>query len=138
MRKGQLTVEYLIILVAMLLLFSNISMDLMQFSLSNTLQIQTNELLRTTNFFLNSSANEISLQGPGAKKTVYLRPPSDCDYVVGSDRITLSCASNTASANYSGLVIGQTPPKVSYFCPACTNSMIKSGVLESVEIVKNA
>ena len=145
MKKGQLTIEYLIILVAMLLLFSNISLDLLDFSLRNTVEIQTSEFIRSSDNLLNYSINSISLQGAGAKKSVYLRPPSDCDYLVNPHDITLRCPSNTVSAPYDGTLIGRIDPltNVAYLCPfstspsTCLDSKIASGVLERIEIFKN-
>ena len=44
MQKGQLTIEFLIILVIMLLLFSGISLDLINSSLADAFDIQTGEM----------------------------------------------------------------------------------------------
>lgn len=139
MKKGQLTVEYLIILVTMLLLFSSISSDLMEFSLRSTVELQTGEMIRAANLVLENSVNAIKLQGPGAKKTIYLRAPSDCDYVVGSGQITLDCVPGSASYElYNGEIIGpMSPSSLTYSCPACVDSRIESDMLEAIEISKS-
>lgn len=137
MKKGQLTIEFLIILVAMLLLFSAISMDLIEFSLTNTLEIQTAEMVRSTKLILNSSVNSINLQGPGARRTLYIRAPSDCDFIVNPTFIELECEPESASyEDYNGMIIGETPEKINYVCKNCEDMKIKSGVLGEIQIVK--
>ena len=139
MKKGQLTVEYLIILVAMLLLFSSISSDLMEFSLRNTIELQTGEMIRAADLVLESSVDAMNLQGPGAKKTVYLRAPSDCDYMISSYKIVTECVVGSASYElYNNVEVGPLLPfSLTYSCPACANSRIESDMLEAVEISKS-
>lgn len=142
MKKGQLTVEYLIILVAMLLIFSSVSSDLMEFSLRTTIELQTGEMIRASSLVLENSVNAVNLQGPGAKKTVYLRAPSDCDYVVSSSQIELDCEPGSASYElYDGKEVGPVfllpgGNRMEYSCPACVDSRIESDMLEAVEISK--
>lgn len=137
MRKGQLTLEFLIILVVMFLLFSTISSDLIEFSLTNTLEIQTAEMVRSTNLMLNSSATSLVFQGPGAVRTVYIRAPSDCDFIVNPNDIELECEEGSASYDdYDGMSIGETPDKIKYACLNCEQGRIESGVLGEVRIIK--
>jgi hypothetical protein len=132
--KGQLTVEFLIILAAMLLIFSAVSLDLMTFSLENAFETQNSEYMRAANLTLTASANSIFLQGPGAKKTIYLRAPADCDYVVESTDIVLECRQDSASfERYNNFKFGETPTGVTY----SPTGRIESGVSGKIEIVKS-
>lgn len=109
MKKGQLTIEYLFILVILILLFTNISTDLMQFTSENTLEIQTEQIHKTHNHTLNSMIQSMSIQGPGARQTIAINTPPHCEYGVSASEITLDCM-DTPSEAYTGTTIGNIPP----------------------------
>ncbi len=106
MKKGQLTIEYLIILVVLLILFTSVSMDLMTFSTQNTLEIQTRETMKAHDQLLTQTASTLSLQSTGARKTLVLNAPSDCGYDISASQITLECQDGTPSENITGTNIG--------------------------------
>lgn len=114
MNKGQLTIEYLLILVVLIILFTNVSTDLMDFTSSNTLQIQTKEIEKAHNQTLYNTMNSLSVQAPGARQTLVLNTPPDCAYEINADRISLNCREGTPSENYTGETIGVTPTDIQY------------------------
>lgn len=109
MKRGQITIEYLLILVILITIFTSVSMDLMNFTTDSTLRIQTEELQKTHNYTLKNNIQSISLQAPGAVQTIAVTTPPDCLYNVTSGRITLNCTEGTPSENYTGTVIGNIP-----------------------------
>ncbi len=117
MKKGQITIEYLLILVVLIMLFTNVSMDLIQFTSKNTLQMQTKEIEKSHNQTLQHISQSISLQAPGAKQTMLLNTPPDCAYNMTTKNITLECREDTPSENYTGETIGKTTEKVQYLNP---------------------
>jgi hypothetical protein len=138
MRKAQLTIEYLIILVIMLILFNSISMDLINTSQKDSGTLQTVEMVSSAKMILSDSYKTISLQGSGAKKTVTLRAPPDCDYIQQSlSAISMDCVPGSASAiaGYDGAVItpGSVAPGISF---TITDGTIGSGKLGKVTISK--
>ncbi len=139
MKKGQLTVEYLIILVTMILLFSSISMDLIQYSLAESTEMQTGEMINAAEYTVMGAVNQVKIQGPGAKKTVLVRASPDCSYDVSSTQIVASCISGTPSySEYDGMTVVQFSPAidVAMNCASCAGNTIESGNLEEVEVVK--
>lgn len=117
MKRGQITIEYLLILIVLILLFTNVSMDLIQFTTTNTLQMQTKEIEKSHNQTLKHISQSLSLQAPGAKQTLLVNTPPDCAYAVNSTNITLQCREETPSENYTGEVIGETTGDVQYLDP---------------------
>lgn len=133
MKKGQLTIEYLLILVVLVILFTNVSTDLMNFTSKNTLQLQTKEIERAHNQTLLNTIQTLSLQAPGAKRSLTLTAPSDCAYIVEPDRVKLDCGRDTPSYNYSREVIGKVPPEIQV---AYTTDKIPQGETKKVVLVK--
>lgn len=117
MKKGQITIEYLLILVVLIILFTNVSMDLIQFTSSNTLQMQTKEIEKAHNQTIKHVSQSLSLQAPGAKQTILINTPPDCGYNITQSNITLECREGTPSENYTGEVIGKTTGNVQYLNP---------------------
>jgi hypothetical protein len=137
MRKAQLMIEYLIILVIMLILFNSVSMDLINTSQADSGTLQTKEMVSSAKMILSDAYKTISLQGSGAKRTVALRAPPDCDYIQQpQNAISLDCVAGSASAaDYDSVVI--TPSNVAtgiYF--TITDVVIGSGKLGTVTISK--
>ncbi len=138
--KAQLTIEYLIILVIMLLLFNSITMDLINTSENDTMALQTAEMVGSAKMILSDAFNIMSLQGVGAKKIVNLRAPPDCSYiqaVANSNIINLQCDPGTPSyiAGYDGMLVTPTNPPAGVSC-VIVNGVINSGTLGSVTISK--
>lgn len=138
MKKAQLTIEYLVILVIMLLLFNGVTLDLLSTSVTYTERIQTSEMMNATKLTITDAMNLVSLQGSGAKKTVSARAPPDCDYVIdviGQGIISLACEYGTPSYNggFNGLVVASALPKTSL---SLSNNLIKSGELGTITVSK--
>lgn len=133
MKKGQLTIEYLIILVVLLILFTSVSMDLMTFSTENTLEIQTKETMKVHDQLLNQTQSTLALQAQGAKKTLALKAPADCGYNISTDHITLNCQSGTPSENITGSQIGSIS-EVTY--DTDYNDYVPKGKTEKIRLVR--
>ncbi len=106
MKKGQLTLEYLLMLAVLLILFTSISMELMDFSSEETLQIQTEQMKEIHGSTLINNAESLSLQAPGAKQSITVTAPPDCGYQVGENIIELDCSVDTSSEEYDGDILG--------------------------------
>jgi hypothetical protein len=132
MLRGQLTIEFLIILVVMLLLFNAVSMDLIQTSLSDSMSTQTAETIRSESALINATVNSLRYQASGAKSTINLRAPSDCGLMVSANDIVLSCDSASSSVNYTGASLVPVYTGVSYSGPA----QIAKGKMGAVAITR--
>lgn len=138
MKRGQITVEYLIVLVVMILLFTAISMDLADFSLQNAMHSQTNELIRSSEHALLSSVDVVKYQGSGATRTVSVRSPSDCSFIVNDAFVLADCRAGSFSENYTGISFAAIPvASVKYSCPDCVSGVIQSGETQLVKVVKS-
>lgn len=137
MMRGQLALEFLVILAVMLLLFNVVSMDLMNTSVSDALSLQMAETVSSVKSVLNATAEAFAFQGSGAKKTLYLRAPPDCNVVADPAQVTLSCVSTSSFyATYDGMKVSPTGA-FSYACPSCSDGKtVKAGRAESVTITK--
>jgi uncharacterized protein (UPF0333 family) len=125
--RGQMSIEFLIILVVMLLIFTNVSMDIIDTSLQDAEAFQLEELISAANITVNGAARQLLLQGIGAKRTVNLRAPPQCGYAItGSSVKTASCD----DSSYDGIQIGPSSSYVLYG-PAST---IESGELGTLKI----
>ena len=135
--KGQITVEYLIILVIMTLLFYSVSMDLMSYSLGNSMQVQTNEIIRLTESNLLSAASSLSLQAQGAKTTVKARASPDCDFIVYSDYLEAVCSPESASFNeFNSTKFAQAPAGIHYSCLTCQGGLITNEQIQTIQVYK--
>jgi len=135
MNKGQLTIEYLLILVILIMLFTSVSTDLMGFASRNTFKIQTKELEQIHNTTLHNTVNIVALQATGAKQTLTLQAPSDCNYSIATLEITLECIENSAAENFTGNIIGKIEAsKMVGYTPA--PGKIKAGKTGKVVIEK--
>ncbi|MFW5902317.1 MAG: hypothetical protein ACOCTT_00305 [archaeon] len=133
MKKGQLTIEYLLILTVLIILFTSISMDLMDFSSQGTLQIQTEQLSEIHGSTLRNNAESISLQGTGAKQTITITAPPDCGYNLESNKLTLNCIPDSPSENYTNTEIGD----ISDLDVRYQGQDIDSGQTGQIGIIKN-
>ena len=135
--KGQITIEYLIILSIMMLLFSAVSMDLISASLENTMQVQTGEIIRQVNSTFQNKISELLLQASGSKTTVKISSSADCDFIVNSSNLVLNCSPETASfKEYNGTLIAQAPPGYDYNCLTCGGRPITNEELQIIQITK--
>jgi len=107
MKKGQLTMEYLIVLTVLVILFTSISTELMEFSSQETLQVQTEQISEIHGSTLINNAESIELQAPGARKSLTITTPPQCSYQIDPQEITLICAGGTPSEEYTGRKIGE-------------------------------
>jgi len=136
MKRAQLTIEYMIILVIMLLLFNSVSMDLINTAQEDSGKLQTAEMVSSAKMILSDAYKTISMQGSGAKRTVSLRAPPDCDYVQQSDTvISLACVPGSISdQEYDGAIITPGVTGVKFIISGGTT--IGSGKLGTVAISK--
>ena len=124
MKKAQLMIEYMMVLVIMLLLFNSISLDLVNTAMNDTNGLQIAEMANSSKMVLSDAVTIVSLQGSGAKKTVSLRAPPDCDYVISATAMALQC--NSEYPTYSEFN-GQTV----YSIPAGSQVAFSTGTISS-------
>ena len=142
MKRAQITVEYLIILVIMVLLFTGISMDLSNYSLSNAMQVQTSQLIKSANYSLLNYAGMMQIQGAGSSRTVSIRAPSDCIFQIKTTHIRVSCPPTSFSKDYDNVqfaYLSVIAPNVTYSCPSCVggvNGNISAGDVQIVKVTK--
>ena len=135
--RGQITIEYLIILSIMILLFSSVSMDLINSSLTNTMQVQTGEIIRQTNSTFQNVINELSLQASGSNMTIKLRSSADCDFIVYSNYLVTSCFPESASfKQFNNTKLAEAPSGITYNCLTCSGGLITNEEMQIVQISK--
>ena len=133
--KAQLTIEYMMILVIMLLLFNSITLDLVNTSISDTNEIQTAEMVNISRIIVSDAVGIISMQGSGAKKNVTLRAPSDCDYMITATTIGVQCESTSPTySKFNDQVIYALPAGSSL---SFTGSTIASGKFGTVAVSRS-
>ncbi len=93
--KGQISIEYLIIFVILLILFTNVSIDLMNSSMESTLSLQKEEMLNTAKILINDAVESMRYQGSGARRTIQLRAPPNCYYTITANQITATCGTDS-------------------------------------------
>ena len=144
--KGQITVEFLIILAVMTLLFSSISLDLSNYALKNALVTQSEVLASEANSVLVGAFNQVYLQGSGASKTVSIRAPADCNFTVNPTNVGVTCRFlSFTQQNYStgfpafADISAYSGIGVTYNCIGCdgaANNVIPSGSARFVQVKK--
>jgi hypothetical protein len=135
MRKAQLMIEYMVILVIMLLLFNSISLDLVNTSTEDASFLQIAETINVSKMVVSDSAKIISLQGSGAKKIIKLRAPPDCDYVLSLNVIAVECDPiSRFYDNFTGQSITQSA--ITGITYSINGGIIRSGDLGSVTVSK--
>lgn len=127
--KAQLTVEFLIILVVMVLLFTGISLDLIGNSVDDSIYIQTSQLLNSANFMIGSTEKNLLLQGASARKTLIIHAPKKCDLIFGST-IKAECTGEDV-AQFNGMELGIQNKNVKH-----TQKRIKGGMRSEIEFYK--
>jgi len=110
MKRGQLTIEFLIILVIMVLLFTGISLDLVGSAVDDSIYIQTSQLLNSAEFMISSTQKNLLLQGSGARKTLIIHAPKLCIIKFGT-KIQTDCEGNAAGFSGRDLGIGNSEVK---------------------------
>ncbi|MFH0987200.1 MAG: hypothetical protein V1911_04110 [Candidatus Micrarchaeota archaeon] len=105
-RKAQITIEFLLILTVVILLFSSVTMDLADFTLEGTSQLHTNETISAARSLITTTSQALAFQGAGARKTVSIRAPVDCELTVTANSISASCVD--PSAESTGTVVTVT------------------------------
>ena len=135
MKKAQLTIEYMIVLVIMMLLFNGITLDLVNTAVIDANQLQLSEMVNSSRIALADAAKIVGLQGTGAKKTVLLRAPPDCAYALADNAIYLVCESGSVSSNlgFHGAIV--TPPSALALF-SITGGTIESGEIGAVSVTK--
>lgn len=104
--KGQITIEYLIIIVLLLILFTNISMDLAADSMEKTLYVQTNQTIRVAEMSVQDAVGSLTYQGAGARRSVQLRAPADCRYLFNATQFRVNCS---AKFDRFGALVSRLP-----------------------------
>jgi len=119
--KGQIAIEFLVVIGLMVVIFGSVSFTLLNNSIADLRTAQTDQMSKATDLLIKNAVEELQLQGSGAKKTIFLRAPLDCDYFISRQVIKLSCPADSASAELSQRLIGsQFPFAITYDCPACS------------------
>lgn len=135
MKKAQLMIEYMVILVIMLLLFNSISLDLINTSTEDAAFLQIAEMVNASKIVVSDAAKMISLQGTGAKRIVQLRAPPDCNYVWNLNVISVQCDPlSRFYGNFTGQSI--TPNALTGVTYYINGEIIRSGNLGSVIVSK--
>ncbi|MEM4222293.1 MAG: hypothetical protein QW097_02590 [archaeon] len=93
--KGQITIEYLVILAISLLIFSTISLNLALKSADTGILLEANSLVKASDTKVKQAVNFLKTQGSGSKVTILLKAPYDCAYVLNNNNITASCNPNS-------------------------------------------
>ena len=118
--KGQISIEFLVVLGLMIVIFGSISFSLLNSTVADLKKSQTDELTKSMNLLIQNAVEEMQTQGNGARKTILVRAPLDCDYYISSKAIEVYCDPASASANFTGTLIGGSFPfAVRYDCPQC-------------------
>jgi len=125
----------MMILVIMLLLFNSITLDLVNTSISDTNEIQAAEMVNASRIIVSDAVSIISMQGSGAKKTVTIRAPLDCDYLITTIAIDMQCdLTSPIYSEFNGQVIYALPAGSSL---SFTESTIESGKLGTVAVSRS-
>lgn len=137
--KGQLTIEFLMILVIMLILFNAVSMDLANSSVSEAQRVQAGEAVKMATAVFNSTLEAFRFQGSGAKASISLRAPPDCEYRIFDSIISVYC-SGDALSDLSGKVVAASST-AAFNCPQCPlvfgSRRIVSGNISVVTVTKS-
>jgi len=129
-------IEYMVILVIMLLLFNSISLDLINTSTEDAAFLQIAEMINVSKIVIADATEMISLQGTGARKTVQIRAPPDCDYIWVLNVIRVQCDPESKFYdNFTGqpIIPPNAPTGITYLI---NGGIIRSGNLGSVNISK--
>ena len=125
----------MMVLVIMLLLFNSVTLDLVNTSISDTNEIQAAEMVNASRIIVSDAVSIISMQGSGAKKTITIRAPPDCDYTVAATMIGVQCAPNSPIySDFNGQVIYALPTGSSL---SFTGTTIASGKLGTVAVSRS-
>ena len=128
MRKAQLTIEYMIVLVIMMLLFNGITLDLVNMAVADANSLQLSEMVNSSRMALADAAKIVGLQGSGAKKTVLLRAPPDCALSSADNVVYLMCEPGSVSYDLGFNLAALNSPSAS------VKFLIDGGTIESGEI----
>lgn len=117
--RGQIALEYVIVIVVIILVFSTVSLDLIGESQSDVKALSRALFERTGKSAIQSAGSLVSLQGAGAKRTIFIRAPPSCVFVVLPDSVVEYCEPASAPFSYAGKPLSVSLQGVSYACPNC-------------------
>ncbi|MBI1974151.1 hypothetical protein HYS54_05030 [Candidatus Micrarchaeota archaeon] len=132
MKRGQITIEYIIVIVVVMLLFSGISLDLISDSQKDAREIGRKLQERSVSSLLKSYGEMMSLQGSGGKKVLFLRAPPSCVISVEPAQLREVCEPTEPPFQYmnpsvpAGTVITTSFPGVAYSCVSCSRGEVTS------------
>ncbi len=86
--KGQVSVEYLLVILVILVIFGSISIPLVQNSISSSMGISQVSDAKTAVSSIANAVNVVYANGPGAKRTVSVYIPEDVSLVNFADTTT--------------------------------------------------
>lgn len=92
--RGQISIEYLSVLIVVLIAFMGITLDLMKKSVDNLLEIQDYAIVKANKVVLDSAVSVLKYS-PESTKIVYIRIPPSCNANIDSTSITFFCPSFT-------------------------------------------
>ncbi len=123
MRKGQVTIDFLVTLTVVMIFFFSITFPLMQDSLKNAGVMQSRELINADAQKIRIIVNSLVQSGAGAKKVLDLRAPPDCYYYVNETVLEGGYAAWKLEALCpdQGLheILGYPAYGIKYDCPSC-------------------
>ena len=136
MRRGQLTIEFIAVLAVILLMFAGVTRVLMDNSLHEASELSILELFMSDKMLLDNTVDALLEQGTGARKTVYVRAPAECDlyFAYAGGRLNLYCpdypiyhCSSDARYYY------QLPPGPAWDCLTCATANVGGANYHVVE-----
>lgn len=92
--RGQISIEYLSVLIVVLIAFMGITLDLMKKSADNLLEIQDYAIVKANKVALDSAVSVLKYS-PESTKIVYIRIPPSCNANIDDTSITFFCPSFT-------------------------------------------
>ncbi len=107
--KGQISIEYLSVLIIVLIAFMGITLDLMKKSANNLLEIQDYAIVKANKVALDSAVSMLKYS-PESTKIVYIRIPPSCNVDIASTSITFSCPSFTQTYSLGANFIAMETP----------------------------
>lgn len=104
--KGQVSVEYLLVILVILVIFGSISIPLVQNSISSSMDISKTSDISTAVNSIANAVNVVYSNGPGAKRTLSVYIPVNSNFVFDGNAIkmdvtnvTVNNATKTVSAD---------------------------------------
>lgn len=126
--RGQMSIEYLSVIAIMLMLFSVMSLDLMNTSLENLIELQRETIWKANSVAVLSGVQALKFHPTGSTKRIYIRSPPDCSVSSTATTISLACGGGVV-----GTIGNYADPSVTFYLEEGT---LGSGELKPVMLRK--